>query len=727
MDKELADRLLATFITELQDHVRILERDLLALERNPDPTAARPLINTLFRSAHSLKGAARAVELEPIEALCHRLEEIFASVRDNQRALDAPMIRLLLTAVDGLKNCSTRLHDPKPVHNADLAVLLAGLAPGISAGRHHASPAEPEAVERPIRLASAPREPKPAAVDVEGRSPASEVLRVSSNKLDKLVAHTGELLVMQRQAQARLEALGEVQEFAKRWRKEWQAPNPAAKRNRDLLKQMEQALQGLSKELVDSQRALSEIVTEVNSEVRNMRMIPFSEACEGLERMVRDLAQATGKQVTLRIEGADIEIDRSIMEGLKDPLRHLVRNAIDHGIGTPQTRALHGKPPMGIIIVKAALRGTMVEISVEDNGRGLLFSAIREHARALNLADTEDEHSLTHMIFLSGFSTSSEVTKLSGRGVGLDVVKSTLEAMRGSVEVETSSYRGTRFILTLPLTLSTIRGLVIRAAGRTFAFDGSAVERLLRVERTDLKLAEGCSVLAIGDELVRIGSLADTLGLKPPDTGKVGKTPVVVLSLGHRRGAFLVDELLSEQEIVIQSLGPRLRRVRYLSGATVLSDGTIAPILNAVDLLDGLLYKTDASALALTQPAEPQSRRRLIVVDDSITTRMLEKNILEAAGYEVRVAADGAEAWRLIQQVGADLVVSDVEMPNMDGFTLTETIRSSKEHRNLPVILVTALANDRDRARGLQAGADAYIVKASFDQRVLLESIAEII
>jgi two-component system chemotaxis sensor kinase CheA len=455
-------------------------------------------------------------------------------------------------------------------------------------------------------------------------------------------------------------------------------------------------------------------------------MLPFAEACEGLERAARDLASDTGKEVDVVIAGADIELDRSILEALRDPLLHLLRNAIDHGLETPVQRQAAGKPGRGRVVIEAALQGDRVRITVADDGRGLEVGAIREAAARRKLPPPADEREAARLIFSPGFSTTRLVTKLSGRGVGLDVVKSRIEGLHGSVSCKLEHRPGLAVVLDVPLTLTTIRAVLLVAGGQVYALPQAHIETMLRVGPGDLRSMEGHEVLSLGGTPVPVAPLTDLLGLPPPAT-TAEKTAVVVLKVGDHRLAIAVDELRAEQDILVTNLGARLRRVRHFGGATLLPSGRIALILNAAELLRTAFQRTSSASLAQRLTTRAPDRKRLLVVDDSVTTRTLVKSILEAAGYAVQAAADGNEAWQLLQERGADLVVSDVEMPRMDGFDLTAAIRRSPRFRQLPVILVTALESEVDRMRGMEAGADAYLPKSAFDQRNLLETVSQLL
>jgi len=478
---------------------------------------------------------------------------------------------------------------------------------------------------------------------------------------------------------------------------------------------------------------LDQVARQLDAEVRRVRMLPFAEACQGLERAVRDLAQAGGKQVELVVEGGRVELDRSVLEGLKDPLNHLVRNAVDHGIEPPERRRAAGKLPAGRVTVAAELRGSQVEVVVADDGAGLDLDAVRAVARQRGLADLPDGRDLAHLIFLPGFSTAPIITDVSGRGVGLDVVKQRVEQLHGTIELSSETGRGTRFTLAVPLTLTTIRAVLVVAGGQAFAFPTTNVRKLILVDLDDVRRAGGREVLVTEGEgaPLLVAALAEALGLAVPKlvgAPAPGRRPALVVAAGERRMAFVVDELMTEQEVMVKGLGARIRRVRNVSGGTILPSGRVALVLNVAQLVRSALGRAPGATLAPAAPAAvPAAAKRLLVVDDSITTRTLEKSLLEAAGYQVATAVDGADAWRLLQEQGADLVLSDVEMPGMDGLELTEAIRASPRFADLPVVLLTARASAHDKARGVAVGADAYLVKDEFDQKAMLETVAQLL
>jgi two-component system, chemotaxis family, sensor kinase CheA len=768
--KQLIERLMVTFLGELGDHVRALNEELLALEKEPEGPGRTERFKVLFRAAHSLKGAARSVGVGLVEDACHRLETILAAARDGPTPLGPDLFALLFATADALEEVGMRLREQQDLSDSPLAALLPRLEQAAGGRVPAPSPPRvpaPDPVPPPLVAETPPAErpdaPKfaPCPSSAVGPAPLRSVMppeserslsgaafvRVPAEKLDAMLTRSGELLVARRRVESRIEELAALRDewsslikplkkFLPREGNGGPGAAPPARATRSLarfgdqLDRLEEGFERLTLALASDRRQLARAAGLLDEEVRRIRMLPFAEACQGLERIVRDIAQAEKKQVDLVVEGNSVELDRSVLEGLKDPLVHLVRNAVDHGIEPPDARRAAGKPPAGRVTVTAALRGAQVEVVVADDGKGLDLDALRRQARQRGFTDPSDERNLCDLIFLPGFSTAPIVTNISGRGVGLDVVRSRLEVLHGTVEVTSEVGYGSRFRLAVPLTLTTLRALQFRAGGQTFALSSANVQRLVRIDPSDLRMVEGREMLATGGPLLPIASLAEVLGLPAQEqAGTDGKMLGLIVAVGDRRMAFVVDDLLIEQEIIVKSLGNRIRRVRNVSGATILPTGRIALVLNAASLVRHALSRASGMSAA-RRPAEAAAaptRRRLLVVDDSVTTRTLEKSILEAAGYEVATAVDGEAGWRLLQDQGADLLISDIEMPRMDGFMLTEAVRASSRFADLPVILFSAWASERDRARGAEVGADAYIIKGAFDQKELLDTIAQLL
>jgi two-component system chemotaxis sensor kinase CheA len=722
---------MSTFVEEVAEHVQSFNRDLLALESGQGDPAS--LLQSLFRTAHNLKGASRAVDVGFVESACHGLENILARARDGERPLDTEAFEILFATADAIQDAGARLKEKQSLAASPLAALASRLfatAPGAGGRLVPAAPAlAPSAPPLPTATA-----PDPAMLERR----EGDTLRVSVNKLDTVLARSGELLLAVRQSERRRDEWETLEEAASGLVTDFRrlqtliAPG-ALTATRTAVQQVGAGIDNLKNGLErvvahasTGGRGLVRTAGDLDSGVRSLRMVPFAEAGPGLERTVRDLALAAGKEVMFKLVGQEVELDRAVAERLKDPLVHLVRNAVDHGIEMPPERMAAGKPEAGLIIVSAALKGAQVEIVIIDDGRGLDRERIREEARARGLAVSAEDRDLLALVFHPGLSTARALTAVSGRGVGLDIVKSQVNALHGTVGLESVAGVGTTFTLTVPLTVTLIRALLVEAAGRIFAVATTQVMGLRRLIPGEVRNVGGREMLAATGGLLPLVSLAEALGLPAPrrDRGQGGF--VVLVEAGTSRVAFVVDELCAEQDLVVTGLGRRLRRVPNVAGCALLEDGGIALILSAAELAESAL-QAPARRLLIPAPAPEAIRRRLLVADDSVTTRTLEKAILEEAGYEVRLAADGHQAWQMLQEEAIDLVVADVEMPGMDGFTLTETLRHSLALRRIPVVLVTSLSTDKDRARGLEAGADAYIVKSGFDRSGLLEAVGQLL
>ena len=724
MDRQkLSRQLMETFVVELDEHVRSLNSALLAAEQRGGHVSPDDLAE-LQRVLHSLKGAARSVDVRIVEAACHRVEELLGRIRVGDLRLDAETLNLLFGVADALHDVGTRLRqgqDPA-LPGSPLETLL----PALGARVAEATPSLGSVTASPAASGPAP---------VTGG-----YVRVSARKLDVLLNMSGELLTARRRlAQGQIDGdalAAEVQRARREWRRAHSVLAPAGAGDPDgpmgtmagALTAIETHVENLLTRLRTQEQILDKMARSLDHEIHQLLLQPFSEACEGLDRAVRDLALATGKEVDFVVEAGEVAVDRSILQSLRDPLLHLVRNAIDHGIETPSERQANGKPRRGRIVVRTLLKGSEVEVAVEDDGRGIVLDAVADAARRRSLSVPEDTAEATRLIFRPGFSTVSNVSEVSGRGVGLDVVKSRIRGMGGSVDVSSRPGAGTLFVLRLPLTLTRTRAVVVRTAGQIFAIPVAGVEALLLHDSSDVRLVDGRPMLLVDNRPVPAASLREILGFpRLPSWSEDLKTPYVVLRDGDERAAFAVDEFLDEQEVVVKKLGARLPDVPYASGATIAAEGRIALILSPAALVRGIGRDDRGSPVPGTPPPPETGRRRVLVVDDSLTARTLERNILEAAGYDVATAVDGAEAWRMLLQHSFDLVVADLDMPGMDGLELTRTVRANVQLAAVPVLIVTGRENPEDRKQAMQAGADAYLPKSTFDDTALLDAVTRLI
>ena len=722
--EKLAAELLATFVEELEIHVASLNRDLLALEEAvASGKDEDELLHSLFRTTHTVKGSSRAAGAILIEQASHRIEDVLALLREKKLPLSPALFELLFGVTDAIADAGERLRRSEGLDAAPLEKLVTRLAE-VTGSLATEGALPPPSASPPVPSAGGP---------LSGGS-GGQGVRIGTEKLDDLVAGIGELSVLQARLSEREEELEALLSLAA-VQKDNEGSAPAA---RVRAARLVRAVERFSSQYKEDRRKIATAVASLDADIKRVRMVPFAEGCHGLDRIVRDLASAASKEVGLVIRGGDVELDRAVLDGLRDPLMHLVRNAVDHAIELPEERTASGKSPRGQIIVSASLRGGDILVSVEDDGRGLDLDAVRAQLRRRKLPEPARDDDLARSIFLAGFSTARLITDVSGRGVGLDVVKKRIEAMRGVVDLSFRPGEGTRFSVVVPLTLTTIRGLLVRAGGQTFVLPVTSVKELLRIAPEALRSMGGTETLALRGEAVPIVALAAAVGrpAEPffthaygvdPSMLTSGKAAVVIVSSEGCDVGLVVDELMDERQIVVKSLGPRLRSATHLSGATVLPSGRLALILSTAEVVARARSHKGTSLRASADTGKTAKKYKVLLVDDSITTRALERSILEAGGYSVVVAFDGAEGWRLLQEQAIDVVVSDVEMPRMDGFALTESIRNTPRFRDLPVVLVTGRASPADRARGLEVGANAYLVKSDFDQQHLLETLAQLL
>lgn len=560
--------------------------------------------------------------------------------------------------------------------------------------------------------------------------PGSETIRIASDKLDSLLRRGEQLVLARLNSRVRwtesVELLSSISTLRKKWEEQVQAGDVSHVTENDCeeLRHFTGTLQRHVRNLAADHHELNTQLRALLDEVKSARLAPVRPLLEELEMAARRIARQLSKKVRIQCSGGELELDRSIMEALKDPLIHLVRNALDHGLEQSDERRRAGKQPEGKLIMSVSSHGTgLMEFRISDDGRGIQTDEVLEAARRQGLiADGVDIDSLD-LIFSSGVSTRSEVSELSGRGLGMAIVREKVEALKGSVRVQTKIGQGTTFILAMPTSLATFDGLLVKERDRYLVFPINGVEAVTRFNNTDIRSVEGSQVVNFRGSLAPVSRLGQVLNL-PAIPGHTDVEPLqaVIVSAGGRKAAFLVDEIFGAHEVLSRDLGPQLKKVRYIIGACMIDYKQVVPVLNVADLLTRIRGTTKVSSTPLDTHIP-----NLLVVDDSITTRTLMRGLLESANYQVKVAADGTQAWDLLQQEEFDLIVSDVDMPGITGFDLTVKVRSSARLRNIPLILVTGQERPEDRQRGLQLGASSYILKSRFDEGVLLEAVERLV
>ena len=744
-DKELW----TLFSAEAEEHLQLLDSGLLHLEKD---ATDRATIELVFRSAHSLKGAARMMGAHAIEQQAHGFEDALSGAFRNGEALNEQTVERLYQNIDALRDSiaqALKTQNLASTVETKIEGLPALVAPtiasnGVSNG-HQSFPPRAEIVETSATN----------AVETE-LAPAwkIETMRVDTARLDGLLAMAGELVVSTKRAGR---GGGEF-EIAQTLREDVQKLQMQQKRAlrlledslgagapllRDIERLFDQygakwdALGAVTERLRGAHtdmRRLEGVVGELETEIRAVRLLPLSTLFGQFPRSVRDLAKAQHKRVDFSLEGAETKADKRVIEELKDPLMHMIRNAVDHGIETAAARLESNKNPAARLVLRGSQTATHVVIELEDDGRGLDVEAIRASALRKNIAGATEleamsERQVRDLIFAPGFSTAARLTDVSGRGVGLDVVRENVARLRGTVEVESRAGRGCTFRLTLPLTLATTRVLLVRAGGQTLALpieDIASVQLLAPDATYSLK---GRRSFTLDGQPIALAELDQLLDLAPDasENQTQTSTPCIVLQAGSERLGLRVDSIIEEQEIILKSSGPLLKQSRHIAGATILETGDVCLLLASSELMQ-IAGRHNARHQTPVSPAETvRKTKALLLAEDSIVTRTQEKRILESAGYRVVTAVDGLDAWQKLISDEFDGVVSDIEMPNLDGMALTQRIRNHPHYDELPVVLVTSLATDADRKRGLEVGANAYITKGDFDQKTLIETLRRLI
>lgn len=757
-EDDFLKRLRATFKVEAEEHLQAMSSGLLELEKKPPGEKQAEDIEVIFRHAHSLKGAARAVNLTEVESICQSLESVLAAWKRESIKPAPEHYDTLHRALDLIGTVTSAASGKQaPVDATRLLAVtreLDDLGRGGPPGAAPARESRGKRVEKPHVSGKTDGWPEMAALaagDVPFEKPAlAQTVRMSTAKLDKLLLEAEEMLAVKLTTAQRAADLRNLQGVFERWKKEWAGIQPQVRGLRNVpgmaemlefldwncghLKALEGKLQAIGKAAAQDQHAIGRRVEDLLADSKQLLMLPFSTLLDLFPKLVREISREQGKEVDLVIRGSEVEMDKRLLEEMKDPLIHLVRNCLDHGIEKPELRARQKKTPRATITMAVArVNGSKVEILIADDGAGIDLAKVKESAvkhGVISAAAAEklDEREALALIFQSDVSTSPIITEISGRGLGLVIVRDKTEKLGGRVSVESNPHAGATFRIVLPVTLATFRGILVRAADRTFVIPLANVERVARIEPAGIKTVENRETIVLNGRAVSLARLEGVLELPrvPRKAHPSDLLPVVVVGAGGERIAFAVDEVLHEEEVLVKSLAKPLSRVRNISGATILGSGKVVPILNVTDLMKSARKTSLAPPAAGPGVAEAKTegkRKRILVAEDSITSRMLLKHILESAGHEVTTTVDGVEALAELRTNDFDLVVSDIEMPRMNGFDLITHIRGDRKLANKPVVLVTALASREDRERGIDVGASAYIVKSSFDQSNLLDAI----
>ncbi len=737
----MVDPIFIIFQEEAQEHLRGLEQGFLDLEATTDLARRRALIDATFRHAHTLKGDARVIGLAALQESAQQLEDLLERFRDNPGALDEAAINEGLARLDRVRLDYERWQaqwDPAT------AGSLPGLGPALGELPTPPPAPQPAADELPVPQAAAETSPPPADEDQPtaaaheaglppgGTQPQASpgpaagskwssggeqrfMVRVPSDQLDRMLNLVGEIQITQRAGAAMVSQVAELRKRLEHLSHDVESGDPTA------IDAVYDYVRRIETEHRKQQTREQLLVRSLEAELRQARLLPLTMLAESLRRPVRDLAHALGKKVRYEIDVGTVLLDKGVIEALKTPLLHLISNALDHGLEPLPGRQAAGKPEEGVIRLAAQQRGEQVRIMLSDDGAGLSFERIRHRLRTqLGMPADEvqqlTEQQLAAYLFQPGFTTA-EVGQVSGRGVGLDAVRDAVQRLQGRITLASSSSAGTTFVLTVPVTVSTIRILSVWSGGQCYGIPTTAIEHTGRAKVSQVRQLEGASVLPHDGGAVPWVHLAEMIGIGAPrQPGSEQAVPYLMLNTTSGMVAVAIDELEEEREILLKPLGFPLSGMPGVIGGAIRPDGAVQLVL---DLADDVFSRRRQRNL---QPPPAVQARRVLVVDDSPTTRTFLRNLLAQAGFAVRTAVDGIDALEKLRTHPVDIVVSDFEMPRLGGVDLTRQIKSQY---GLPVILVTAREQEHHRRQGLEAGADAYVVKSTFQGEGLIDVLRQ--
>ena len=725
--------MLELFRQEAQAQTQVLNAGLLVLEREPTAPAQ---LEACMRAAHSLKGAARIVGLDAAVAVAHVMEDLLVAAQQGQLRLNAIRIDALLQGSDALLHLS----EGKPLDGLD--TLQARL---IAVVQDSDEPADTTQAPPPVVIdPAAPLDPAEPLLPV---GPHDRILRVSADRLDLLLDLAGRSLVAAQRTKPLTKGLEQLKRLQDQIARSLSTVHDAmpgkqlpAQLNAllgdvgNLVQEAQTQLQTHTEAFDSFAWAFSQRSQRMYDAALASRMRPCADLMVGKARMVRDLGRSLGKDVTLALEGEDVQGDRDLLERLEAPLVQLLRNAVDHGIESPAQRLASGKPDQGLLVLRARHAAGRLLLELEDDGAGVDLERLRANVIARKfatgtMAQQMHEDELLAFLFLPGFSMSETVSEISGRGVGLDVVQHALRQLRGTVRVRQKQGQGTIFQLELPLTLSVMRSLVVEIGTEAYALPLARVAHTVRVSPDAISLIEGQQHIWHQGHAIGLVSAHQLLQLPPGKPDPLG-LPAILIPHLDRSYAVTVDRFIGEQSLVVIPVDPRLGRLRGVAAGALLDDGSPVLIIDVDDLLnsaDKLLGAGQVERVTQQADVTALARKRVLVVDDSLTVRELERKLLVGRGYEVAVAVDGVDGWNALRAEHFDLLVTDIDMPRMDGIELVGLVRRDTRLQSLPVVVVSYKDRDEDRRRGMEAGADHYLAKSSFHDESLVDAVQMLI
>jgi two-component system chemotaxis sensor kinase CheA len=714
MDDAKKEKYLKIFRQEAEELLKKIKESLLNLESRPED---RESLNTVLRAAHTLKGSARMVGLDEVGNLAHKMEDLLKAIEAGKQKFSSSLVSLLFQGAD-MVNVMVSPHPE--LDRQKIEMLIENLVQAAEGKKLTKTQ-----VQAPLKVEEV-KEEKPAARDT---------LRVEAARLDKMINLSSQLVLDRIKFEANMYRFKKVADDLEELLKTRQ--DALRKDFPEFYKQIDSAVHQL-RELYQTH---SEDVIELEHDIQEthfqalfLRMLPISVLFEEFPFYLRDLTAELGKKIELKLEGGDSELDKGVLEELRGPMAHLLRNAVDHGIEPPEERKKKGKPETGVIRIQAYPKGNQIVIEISDDGQGLDLERIREKAVEKGFFDEKEaklrsEAELTQLIFEPGFSTSKIVTQLSGRGVGMDVVKTALEKLGGDIVVETERNRGTTVRLQVPFTLGILRCVLTLVQDTVYAFPINSLDGTLRITMEQIQTDRGRPLVSYRQEMIPICYLGEILGFngKSGWPQHEGHFLALVLSHSQQHLAVVVDKILREDEVVTRAFPyPLAGAVQFVSGSTLLRAGEVGLILNIFEIFDQAKSRQAKTPTAVSVAAK-KKKIRVLVVDDSLTSRIVERNLLEPAGYEVDLAENASQALEKIEKKNYDIFLVDIEMPGMDGFELTRRLKAEPRTRRTPVVIVSTRSTEEDRRKGIEAGAQGYIIKSKLEPDSFLQMIKHLV
>ena len=710
---EFLKELLADFRIEATEHYNSILEGVLLLEKNGLSIPDKSIIEKVYRCTHSLKGAARAVNLLDIEKLCMAAETVFNSLKKGESVLNPPLFDVLYKALDVLKLLLSNYDkNSGGGTNINLSQILRHLEFVQKSSLNLTERAESTVPDPAPSPESKPAEKEIPEKDLPEKE--DDTIRISSGKLNRLLRETEDFVIVKSAIEFYKKELSQISSRYK-----------------------DDNLTYIYEDMVRFQNIANRMVDDLIIGIKSTLLSPFSTILNIVPKIVRDLSKESSKSIAVSIKDDYYEIDRRILEEIKDPIIHLIRNCVDHGFETIKDREAKGKPSQGnlnIIVRKEADR--KISLIIEDDGNGINSEKILKSAIKNGIIDESrlgkmSESEIYSLIFKSGVSSSEMITEISGRGLGMAIVAEKVSNLGGTIDVKSRKGLGTSFTITLPQTIATFRGIIIVVEGKSYMVPSIFLERAVLIKPQDIKSIGGRNVITVNDTTIGYISMREALGVEKgkTDTNSDRYLNVMILSVNNNRLAFSVDEILEEQEGIVKDLGPMLNQLKKITGVTILANGVIVPVINDNEIIGKISFNSHYEAVQERdfEALSENVQKKILVVEDSITVRTMLKTIIENGGYIVKTAFDGQDGLETLLNESFDLLVTDIEMPRMNGFELTEKVRENSAFTDLPIILVTTLDKPEDKRRGLESGANAYIVKGSFEKSNLIETIRRLI